>query len=169
MFPFPRHVTMHNPFVRAIYVALAGVSTLLLAACSDRKEVGEELLEPVTAGFPRDSLFQLLGKGPLIGHYADTLRVDHGFRLSKYYVDGQYLEVVFYREMPGDVAESVKQDVETPIVLKDGKVLGWGWAFYVKEGMTKFGLPTPLKEEVPTVLKLSPATQAPAAQTGPQS
>jgi hypothetical protein len=146
----------------------------LAAACSDYSEVGEDLLKPITAGVSRDSLLTVMGSGPLTGRYADTLSLDHGFRLSKYLVSGQYYEVLYYREATGDVAEPVRQHTETPIILKDGKVLGWGWKFYVDEGMKKIGLPTPLKEELPpagapTGTPAQPAPSPSATPGGPKA
>lgn len=132
----------------------------LAAACSDNSEVGEELLEPIAAGVSRDSLLKVMGSGPLTGRYADTLSLDHGFRLSQYLVNGQLYEVLYYREAAGDVSEPVRQEMETPIIVKDGKVLGWGWKYYVEEGIKGFGLPTPIQEMTPAAG--SPVMPAPA-------
>jgi hypothetical protein len=139
---------MQRAFVRSLSAVLLG-GTVVLAACGGDKEVGADLLDPVEAGFPKDSLVTLIGKGPLTATFADTMRVMNGFRYDKYLIDGQYYEVLYYREQPGDVQEPVEQFTETPIVLKDNKVLGWGWKFYVKEGIEKIHLPTPLKEKPP--------------------
>ena len=155
------HGYMNRPFGRALFVAAMASTLTTLGACSDSKEVGADLLEAVESGFPRDSLFQLMGKGPLTAHYADTLRVDHGFRLSKYFVNGDFFEVVYFREAPGDVAEPVKQAQETPVILRNGKVLGWGWRFYVEEGIGKLGLPTPLKEAPPSLASPTSPPQSP--------
>jgi hypothetical protein len=137
--------------------ALAG-GLVFLAACGGDKEVGADRLEPIEAGVAKDSLFKVMGKGPLTAMYADTLRVVNGFRYDKYLINGQYYEVLYFREQPGNVSEPVEQFVETPIVLKDDKVLGWGWKFYVEEGMENLKLPTPLKE------KVEPAKPVPAPQ-----
>jgi hypothetical protein len=143
---------------------------LATAACSDRKEVGAELLEDVEAGYPRDSLLTLVGQGPLTAHYSDTLRVIQGFRHSRYFAKGGELEVLYYREAPGDVTEPVKQDRETPIILSKGKVLGWGWKYYVEEGMEELGLPTPLKEELalPAVKTPTPTDSAARGTSAPK-
>jgi hypothetical protein len=119
-----------------------------LAACGS-DEVGAKRLKPVHAGMPKDSLMSIMGTGPLTAQYADTMRLDQGFRVDKYLIAGRIYEVLYYREQPGNVAEPVTQDTETPVVLTDSKVLGWGWKFYVKEGMEKLKLPTPLKAELP--------------------
>jgi hypothetical protein len=133
---------MKKTHVRLSSALLVG-ATVMLAACGD-KEVGAKLLKPVHAGMPRDSVVTLFGKGPLTGNYADTLRIENGFRHSAYLIDSKTYEVLYYREAPGSVTEGVDKLVETPVVLLDGKVLGWGWKYYGK-AMSEYRLPDPLK------------------------
>jgi hypothetical protein len=57
-------------------------------------------------------------------------------------IDGKAFEVLYYRELQGNVAEQVQQAKETPIVLQNGKVLGWGWKYYL-EAMESLKLPNP--------------------------
>jgi hypothetical protein len=134
---------MTRSFVRSASAVLLG--TFLFAACSDN-EIGATRLKPVHAGMPKDSVMAIIGQGPLTAHYADTLRLEQGFRHSTFFIDGNRYEVLYYREATGDVTEPVEQEVETPVVLSNGKALGWGWRFYV-EAMEKYKLPTPLKEK----------------------
>ena len=153
---------MKKTHVRLSSALLVG-ATVMLAACGD-KEVGAKLLKPVHAGMPRDSVAGIIGKGPLTGHYSDTLRIDHGFRRSAYFINSKLYEVLYYREAPGDVAEGVEKLVETPIVLLDGKVLGWGWKFYGK-AMKEYGLPTPLQAKAPEAPAVVPAPAPAGADT----
>ncbi|MES2525392.1 MAG: hypothetical protein V4617_22060 [Gemmatimonadota bacterium] len=136
---------MRSYSVRRFLPLALAASALLLAACGD-KEVGSSLLKPVHEGMPKDSLAGIIGNGPLTAQFADSARLERGFRRSVYIVDGKQYEVLYYREAPGNVAESVLQAVETPVVLSDGKVLGWGWKFY-NEAMEKYNLPSPLKAD----------------------
>lgn len=138
--------------------------TVLFAAC-ESSDVGAKILKPVHAGMPRDSVMAILGTGPLTARNADTLRLDHGYRTSTYLIDGKYFAVLYYREQPGDVAEAVQQDTETPIVLANDKVLGWGWKFYVG-AMEKYKLPSPItaKTQPAPAPARAPAPAAPAAQ-----
>jgi hypothetical protein len=132
--------------MKATFVRLAFAVILLAptSAClSDTKEVGADKLDAVHEGMPKDSVMEIMGTGPLTASYADTLRVERGFRRSGYFIDGKNYEVLYYRELQGNVAEAVEQVKETPVVLVDGKVLGWGWAFYV-EAMEKYKFPSPL-------------------------
>ncbi len=133
-------LAMKLSVVRAVLVTTA---LTVLAACSDNKDVGADLLDDVDEGTPKDTVLALIGTGPLTGVYADTARIEKGFRRNRYLVDGKLYEVLFYRELQGNVAEPVQQAKETPIVIKDGKVVGWGWRFYV-EAMESLKLPSPL-------------------------
>jgi hypothetical protein len=112
-----------------------------LAACADRKDVGADMLAPLNAGSPRDSVVLIFGTGPLQASFAaDSARLLNGYRRDQYFHDGKLLEVLYYRELPGNVAEPVDPDKETPVVLQGGKVVGWGWRFYSESG-DSFKLP----------------------------
>lgn len=119
-------------------------TALLLSACGDRNaDVGADKLAALTEGSPRDSVLQVFGTGPLTAQYADTLRLEHGFRRERYLIAGQQYEVLYYRELPGTVTEPVQQAKETPVVLQEGKVLGLGWRYYVETAMPELQLPNP--------------------------
>lgn len=153
---------MKTRFVRFAVLS----SAMFLGAClNDTKEVGADKLEVVHEGMPKDSVMQIIGTGPLTGLYSDTLRLEKGFRRSSYFVDGKTYEVLYYRELQGNVAEPVQQAKETPIVLANGKVLGWGWRFYV-DAMEDLKLPSPI--EAPKASD-SAATQQQAPAAPPTS
>jgi hypothetical protein len=134
---------MKTRFVRTTYIAFASAITFL-AACGDSGsgDVGADKLEPIAEGTPRDSVLLVMGEGPLTAQFSDTLRLEHGFRRENYVIDGKAFEVLYYRELQGNVAEQVQQAKETPIVLQNGKVLGWGWKYYL-EAMESLKLPNP--------------------------
>jgi hypothetical protein len=117
-------------------------ATLLLAGCG-ADEVGQEKLDLLSEGMPADSLFRVIGDGPMTAATAaDSLKLFHGYRVSREYVEGKGYAVVFLRETPGSVAEPLDRTLETPIVLDDQlKLLGWGWAYYDSEGQGQFGKP----------------------------
>jgi len=131
---------MKSYLVRSIAV----LSLTGLAACGE-KAAGSAKLDALAEGISRDSTLVLLGTGVLSASGADTVRVVNGHRSMRYFVNGKNFEVLYARDEPGNVSEPVQQQVETPIVLLDAKVLGWGWKYYV-EAMKEYGLPTPLKE-----------------------
>jgi len=114
-----------------------------------------------------DTMAQL-GTGPIVASGADTVRVVNGFRDMQYLIAGKRFEVIYARDEPGDVKEPVKQAVETPVVIVDDKVLGWGWKFYV-EAMKKYQLPTPLiaVDTTPKAPQGPTGMPQPAPQPGP--
>jgi len=137
--------SMHKYFVRSMSCSLI-VAALFVTACGD-SQVGNSKLEAIHEGTSRDSVFTILGEGPLSATGSDTARVVKGFRHMRYLTAGKLFEVVYYREQMGSVTEPVEQAIETPIVIADNKTLGWGWKFYV-DAMKKYNLPTPLVEKV---------------------
>ena len=135
---------MNRYVVRAATLASL-TATVLLAACGT-KEVGKSKLNDLERGISRTELLAKLGTGPLTAVGSDTARLVSGFRHMRYFAAGKNFEVVYYREEAGNVAEPVEQAKETPVVLQEEKVLGWGWKYYV-EAMKEFNLPTPLVEK----------------------
>jgi len=123
-------------------------AALLLAtvACGtgDSDAVGASKLDAIEEGMPKDSVLPLLGTGPLIPIKApDVLRLANGFRTQIYLVNGANYQVIYYREALGSLEDSISRTVETPILLKNDTVMGWGWSFYEKKS-SEIGLPNPL-------------------------
>ena len=156
---------MKTRFVRLVLLA---ATALVAGACSDTADVGAAQLEPVNAGMPKDSVLALLGKGPLTAKFADTLRVTNGFRSSTYLLNGKTYDVLYYRAESGDVSEPVQQDLETPIVLENGKVLGWGWKFYVETAMKSYNLPSPMSAAAAPAPAPAPAPQVTPIDSAPR-
>lgn len=164
---------MKTSFVRT---SLALGAVLVLAACGDSSpDIGADKLEPLAEGTPKDSVLLVMGEGPLTAQFADTLRLEKGFRRETYLIDGKQYEVLYYRELQGNVAEPVQQAKETPIVLQNGKVLGWGWKYYVKTAMPDLKLPNPTGNvpggngAPPAVIEMKTDTAPAATPTGADS
>lgn len=151
---------MNRYLVRAVR-SFAALAIVTAAACGS-DEVGKSKLTDLEVGMTRSAAIAKMGTGPLTATGADTVRIDHGFRRMKYLIGGKIYEVLYYREAIGNVSEPVEQALETPVLLADDKVLGWGWEFYVG-AMKTYNLPTPLVE------KLAPPAPAPAAGTAAPS
>jgi len=133
-------------------LARVGAGVLMaaaMAACGDR-EAGEQYLEQLSEGITRDSLFAVLGQGPLTASGADSVRVDRGWRVSRFLIDGTVYEVVYVRDEAGDVSEPLAKAKESPVVLDGGKVRGWGWEWYVETGRPQYRLPSPPSDSATT-------------------
>ena len=142
---------------------------LTAAACGGADEAGDAQLKGLTAGMTTEQALSAMGTGPLTATLSDTMRVVNGFRRTRYFLNGANFEVIYAREIPGDVKEPLLQANETPVVFKDGTLLGWGWRFYVDEAMTKYALPTPLRAidtlTTPVVPPVDSTKTAPAADS----
>lgn len=106
---------------------------------------------------PRDSVLALLGTGSVTATGGDSSRVVNGFRHQRFLVNAKLMEVIWYREAPGSVSDKITREMETPVVLASDTVTGWGWKYYLADGI-KMGLPDPLKQ-------FPPIPTAPAATT----
>lgn len=142
-------------WLRGSIIALSG--SLLLAGCGGSDELGAARLKSLRDGTPRDSVLMVMGRGPLTATSSDTMRLVQGFRRSAYVIDGAMVEVLFYRETPGIVTEGVVRETETPIIMKDGKTLGWGWRFFDAQ---RAGLGIPDESTLPPPAE-SPVVTAP--------
>ena len=132
---------MTSAFVRLSLV----VSAVALAACGGADEPGSARLKNLKEGMTITQALDAMGEGPLTATYSDTMRLLNGYRRMRYLMNGADFNVVYSRDLPGDVKEPVLQAKETPIVFRNDTLLGWGWRYFVDEGMGKFQLPTPLR------------------------
>jgi hypothetical protein len=127
---------------RSLAPRVAAIS--LLMGCGD-VEAGQEKLDLLETGIAADSLFRLLGDGPMVASSsADSIKLFHGYRVSREYANGKSYAILFLRDQPGNVAEPLDRTLETPVVLDERlTVLGWGWSFYDSEGSGQFGKAQP--------------------------
>lgn len=160
-------------FVRRTLAFTTAAAALLLTACGP-DEVGAKKLKPIKQGMAQDSIYPIMGTGPLTATFAaDSARLDHGFRRSIYLVNGKNIQVVYYREQPGNVAEPLYQDTETPVVVVDKKVEGWGWKAY-KKAMKSYNLPANVTPRDTAPVKGTPVpapakTDSAAKPAGPKA
>lgn len=117
-------------------------ATLQLAACGDAGELGSSKLSSVDPGATREQVLAAIGRGQLTAEGIDTMRVINGFRLEEFFQDGTTYSVIWYREQPGTIADTVRRATDTPIVFAGDSMTGWGWDFYMQWTSEK-GIPKP--------------------------
>jgi hypothetical protein len=130
---------------RGLIATVAFAATCaLLAACGDSApEIGEATLKQVANGISADSVYRIIGTGPLQPMTAsDSMQVENGFRRSRYFVNGANYDVIWYREAPARIDSAINVSEVSPILLKDDAVQGWGWKYFDKAA-AEFGLPNP--------------------------
>jgi hypothetical protein len=73
---------------------------------------GDARSKALAAGIPKDSVVTLMG-------------VEKPQRVDPYLTNGHYIEAMYYRK-PGQ-SDSVPDRQLLPVVVIDGKLVGWGW------------------------------------------
>lgn len=96
---------MARPIALIATLAIFGAIT----ACSG----GDARFKRLSVGIPRDSALQLIG-------------VEKPARVDPFLVNGHYFEVMYYAK-PGADTTKVPDRKLSPIVVVDGKLVGWGW------------------------------------------
>lgn len=134
---------MQTSFVRRISAAPFAIALVLLAACGGG-DVGASRLKKTHSGMPRDSVLGVMGAGTVTATGSDSSRAVNGFRHQRFLMNAQLHEIVWYRETPGSVSEPILKEAETPVVLVNDTLAGWGWKYYTDKGI-KLGLPDVLK------------------------
>jgi len=124
--------------------AALAASFLFFAACGDSTpEVGSTLLKSLDTGISADSVYRIIGTGPLQPVTAsDSIRIVNGFRRSRYFLNGASYDVIWYREASARIDSAINVSEVSPILLKDDSVQGWGWKYFDK-ATTEVGLPNP--------------------------
>ena len=133
-------MTRKNTFILA---AIAVTSAA--AACGASDLVGKEKLAPIKDGAKIGDLASVIGDGPLKPTQVDdSLRLYHGFRQQMFLAKGERYRVIWYRETPGTLDDSITRNVETPILLQADTVIGKGWSYF-DDAADKIGLPNPAR------------------------
>lgn len=153
---------MRSYIVRAVPLILLAT----LAACGD-DEAASARIKKIEPGMTRDQALAEMGDGPLTAEGADSARVVHGYRHTRYLIDGKQFEVIYARDEAGKVTEALTSALETPIVIEGDKVIGKGWEYYTKTAMQQLRLPNPIvgvdSARPPAVTPNQDTTAAPAA------
>lgn len=148
---------MQSPLVRRSTLALLVTASLFLAACD--RDLGASRLKKTHTGMPRDSVMAILGTGPISATGGDSARITQGHHRQIFFINGNNVEVVWYRETPGSVNDSLTKEITTPVVFTGDTLAGWGWKYYA-DGGAKLGLKDP-KLMVPQAPVTAPIIAAP--------
>jgi hypothetical protein len=135
----------HSP--RTLLQVVAAAATLaIVAACGG--DVGAAKLKKLPEDASRDAVLQAVGNGPIIPQAEnDRLRVVNGFRRQVFITNARQIEVIWYREEPGSLNDKITKDRETPILVENGKMLGWGWKYY-QPFADSMKLPDPVRDSI---------------------
>jgi len=94
---------------RPISVAMCVALSAVLLACGG----SDTRFQKLTVGISRDSALKLIG-------------VEKPARVDPFLVSGHYIEAMYYAK-PGADTVGLADRKMSPVVLVDGKLVGWGW------------------------------------------
>jgi hypothetical protein len=126
---------MRPAFVRTRRASalLAATATLTLLAACGADDVGAAKLNALKHGSPRSEVLTVLGTGSTKPFQpTDSLRIVSGYRVARYLSDGLTHEIIWYREIAGTTEDSITRTTDTPVVIVNDTLAGWGWGFYDK-------------------------------------
>ena len=131
------------PLRQILSVATLISAGYLLAACGP-SDIGSERLKSVKTGSTRADVLQAIGDGPLVAqHSSDSVRVVNGYLRQEYGVGGTLVEVIWYRESPGNLDDALVRETMTPIMLEHDTVTAKGWKPFKKRA-DAIGVPRPV-------------------------
>jgi hypothetical protein len=161
-------VVLCRPFrCRAIGTRTAGLALLVLTvACEDAVDVEATQnaasapagVAAVTPGITRDSLFRLIGDGPIQPRAPyDTIAVVHGYRAQLLVLPNALYHVLWHRAEAAPHEAPPDRTRDTPILLGSGRVIAAGWEAFDR-AVTDLQLPV----QVPTLGPAAPPTFGPS-------
>ena len=116
---------MHQRSIRRLYAGIAAGATLTTAACQDTR------IEKLSTGLSRDSALAIINEGAAGDSMARVYRQE-SYLLPNLKGNVHVANVLFYNKRGEKELDNPKlsADATTPIVVSDGKVIGWGWTYY---------------------------------------
>jgi len=123
--------------MRGLVVFLLAISLVGCTYATNFRVKNRENLSKLSPGMSKADLLQVMGTKT---KYVLDLRerINNPYRTETTRgKDGEMYEVLFYYTDLKKRDEAITDDELTPIVLKDGKVVGWGWGF-LNESVSKY-------------------------------
>jgi len=143
--------------MKGLLVFLLAMSLVGCTSLDSIRTKNREGLSRLTVGMTKDKVFEVMGSKTITARRrvifpsdADIRRMERvseseaARRINNPYrvetlkgKDGQIHDVLFYYTDLKKHDGAITDDELTPIVLKDGKVVGWGWGF-LNENVSKY-------------------------------
>jgi len=114
-------------FIVLLSLILAGCSSLYLDTSDLLRDQNKENLKKLSAGQPKNLVMELMGTDPSKGVF---MWIDNPYRTEVLVgKDGKTYEVLYYYTDMKTRDDKITDDELTPVVLQDGKLVGWGYPF----------------------------------------
>lgn len=120
---------------RLAFSVLFVVTLVACATGSGVRAANRERLNSLSQGMTKEHVLKVMGTGTQKIRGGE--RITNPYRSEAYNAGGFSWEVLFYYTDIKRADDAITDDELTPIVLKDGKVDGWGWTYW-QEAIQRF-------------------------------
>lgn len=108
---------------------------LLLGGCATVEGVrakNRESLQRLSLGMPKADVLRVMGTRTVQTYdaLASGEKITNPWRLEMYEAAGATWEILYYYTDIKRADGAISDDELTPIVLKDGHLVGWGWSYW---------------------------------------
>jgi len=103
-------------------IILMGCTTTRTISSHNRKN-----LLHLSYGMSKEAVLRVMGTKT---ENVFRLTVTNPYRTEMYHATGDVLEILFYFTDEKEMDRAITDDELTPIVLKNGKLDGWGWSYW---------------------------------------
>ncbi|MCU0651813.1 MAG: DUF3192 domain-containing protein [Candidatus Omnitrophica bacterium] len=109
-------------YLLTVFVFIAGCATM-----TDRTLVSNsKSLNSLSLGMPRAEVLKIMGTEPVM---SEGQSVDNPYRTDIFKGANKTYEILYYVSDVKINDGSISDNELTPVVLLDGKLVGWGWDF----------------------------------------
>ena len=116
-----------NKLIVSLVLILSGCSNIYLDTSDLLRDQNKENLRKLSVGQPKDLVMDLMGKEPSKGVF---MWIDNPYRTDVLTgKNGKTYEVLYYYTDLKARDDKITDDELTPVVLQDGKLIGWGYPF----------------------------------------
>ncbi|PVX48807.1 uncharacterized protein DUF3192 [Balneicella halophila] len=116
---------------------------LILTGCMSTEAIrtaNRENINRISMGISKTEVLNIMGSQTITA--GDGTKVNNPWRSEILKGDNdEYYEVLFYYTDLKGADGAITDDELTPIILKDNKVIGWGWSF-LNENVKKYHINT---------------------------
>ena len=110
-----------------LVLALSGCSSIYLDTSDLLRDQNKENLKKLSIGQPKELVMDLMGKEPSKGVF---MWIDNPYRSDVLTgKDSKIYEVLYYYTDLKTRDDKITDDELTPVVMQDGKLIGWGYPF----------------------------------------
>jgi len=120
------------------FVALFLLLSASCASLDDARVANRSKLINLSPGMSRADVLRVMGTTPMQVHDSNNMStVNNPYRTEMYTKGDDHIEIIYYYTDIKAADNAITDDELTPLVLKNGRLDGWGWT-YLRDVATKY-------------------------------